>query len=93
MKRKLLFADGLSDDLKHQLEANIPEAQVEVYENLSKPELIKKMPGVEVLGVRTKTNVDRDVLKSSKQLKLIARAGTGVDHIDLQAATQLGIAA
>ena len=41
--------------------------------------------------VRSATKVDGDVLRAGKSLKLVGRAGTGVDNIDVDAATQLGV--
>jgi phosphoglycerate dehydrogenase-like enzyme len=43
------------------------------------------------LVVRSATKVTEDVIKAGGRLKLIGRAGTGVDNIDLNAATKNGI--
>jgi len=41
--------------------------------------------------VRSETKVTKDVINAAPNLKLIGRAGTGVDNIDLDAATKKGI--
>ena len=43
------------------------------------------------LIVRSATKVTREVIQAGTQLKLIGRAGTGVDNIDLEAATERGV--
>jgi len=50
------------------------------------------LPGAHALLVRSETRVTADVIRRAQQLKLIARAGTGVDTIDVAAATRSGIA-
>lgn len=50
------------------------------------------LPGAHALLVRSETRVTADVIRRAQQLKVIARAGTGVDTIDVAAATRSGIA-
>lgn len=50
-----------------------------------------KIADVDVLLVRSQTTVTREVIEAAKNLKLIGRAGVGVDNIDLTAATEHGI--
>lgn len=57
----------------------------------SQEELIEKIKDVDALIVRSATKVTREVIEAAKNLKLIGRAGVGVDNIDLQAATEHGI--
>ncbi len=45
----------------------------------------------DALIVRSATKVSKDVIEAGKQLKLIGRAGTGVDNIDLPVANEHGI--
>lgn len=54
--------------------------------------LAAALPGVDVLLVRSATKVDAEALKGADRLKLIGRAGAGVDTIDVDAATDRGIA-
>lgn len=92
MNRKVLFADGLAKDAEDFLRASCPQNSFEFHAAISRADLLTKMKDVEVLSVRTRTTVDREILTASKSLKLVARAGTGVDHIDLETAAKLGIA-
>jgi D-3-phosphoglycerate dehydrogenase len=45
----------------------------------------------DALIVRSETKVTEALLKAAKKLKVVARAGVGVDNVDVQAATKLGI--
>ncbi|KAF7386456.1 hypothetical protein HZH68_013588 [Vespula germanica] len=58
---------------------------------LSKEELIKELQNHDALIVRSETKVTADVISASSNLRVIGRAGTGVDNIDLEAATRKGI--
>ncbi len=60
-------------------------------EHLDKEELKKIMPDVEVLVVRSATKVTADVIEASQKLRIIARAGVGLDNIDLEKAKEKGI--
>ena len=57
-----------------------------------KDELERALPGAHALIVRSETRVTADVMARAPELKVIARAGTGVDTIDVGAATRRGIA-
>ena len=64
---------------------------VDVMTNLSQDELIKIIPEYDALVVRSGTKVTKEVIEAAKKLKIIGRAGVGVDNIDVNAATQKGI--
>lgn len=55
-------------------------------EPLDKRALLELMPEVEVLVVRSATKVTPEVIEAGKKLKLIARAGVGLDNVDVEAA-------
>ena len=56
------------------------------------PEKLKEiLPGFEALIVRNQTQVKADLITAGSRLRVIARAGTGLDNIDVRAATQAGI--
>ena len=60
---------------------------------LVRKEMLKKeIQECDVLIVRSRTKVTREIIESGKHLKLIARAGSGLDNIDLKAAEERGIA-
>jgi len=60
-------------------------------EHLEKEDLLKIMPEIEVLIVRSATKVTADIIEASTKLKIIGRAGTGLDNIDVKAAEAKGI--
>ncbi len=60
-------------------------------EHLDKEKLIEIMPEVEVLVVRSATKVTADVIEAGKKLRIIARAGVGLDNIDVEKAKEKGI--
>ncbi|MFQ6105840.1 MAG: phosphoglycerate dehydrogenase, partial [Candidatus Hydrothermarchaeaceae archaeon] len=64
---------------------------VEISVGLEKDQLIKKIADADAILVRSKTKVTRDVINAAKKLRVIGRAGVGVDNIDLDAATKRGI--
>ena len=67
-------------------------AEVEVKTGMSPAELLAAVPGYDALVVRSETRVNREVIAAGRRLQVIARAGIGVDNIDLEAATGAGIA-
>ncbi len=64
---------------------------VDVRTGLSKEELIAIIGDYDGLAVRSETKVTADVLEAAKNLKIIGRAGVGVDNIDVERATQKGV--
>ena len=64
---------------------------VDVITGLSKDELIKIIPDYDGLAVRSSTRPDAEIIAAAKNLKVIGRAGIGVDNIDIKAATENGI--
>ena len=67
-------------------------AQVDVKHGLAPQELVEVVGDYDALVVRSETQVTEEVIRSGKRLQVIARAGIGVDNIDLEAATSAGIA-
>lgn len=59
--------------------------------DLTKEELLEEIGNYDALLVRSQTQVTREVIEKAHNLKVIARAGVGVDNIDLDAATENGI--
>ncbi|BCX12628.1 MAG: D-3-phosphoglycerate dehydrogenase [Thermosynechococcus sp.] len=66
-------------------------AQVDVKIGLSEEELIKIIPDYDALMIRSGTKVTKEVIEAANQLKIIGRAGVGVDNVDVPAATRKGI--
>ncbi|MBE9116156.1 phosphoglycerate dehydrogenase [Lusitaniella coriacea LEGE 07157] len=66
-------------------------AQVSVQTKLPPEELVKIIPEYDALMVRSGTRVTQEVIDAGTHLKIIGRAGVGVDNIDIPAATRRGI--
>ncbi|NEO02380.1 MAG: phosphoglycerate dehydrogenase, partial [Moorea sp. SIO3I7] len=62
-------------------------AQVDFNPNLSPEELLTIIPDYDALMIRSGTRVTQEVIEAGKQLKIIGRAGVGVDNVDIPAAT------
>ncbi|ATZ61067.2 MAG: phosphoglycerate dehydrogenase [Methanosarcinales archaeon Met12] len=88
IKLKVLITDSLSKDGTELLKK---EADVDVATDLSEKELVMRIKDYDALIVRSGTQVTRDVINAGRRLKVIGRAGVGVDNIDVGAATERGI--
>ncbi|MBR1647363.1 MAG: phosphoglycerate dehydrogenase [Selenomonadaceae bacterium] len=84
----ILAADGIANEGIELLKENF---DVEVRDKISHEELLEIIPTFDALIVRSASKVSADVLERGVNLKIIGRAGVGVDNIDVQAATARGI--
>ncbi|MBR3746800.1 MAG: phosphoglycerate dehydrogenase [Selenomonadaceae bacterium] len=84
----ILAADGIANEGIELLKENF---DVEVRDKISHEELLDIIPTFDALIVRSASKVSADVLERGVNLKIIGRAGVGVDNIDVQAATARGI--
>ncbi|GAE93858.1 D-3-phosphoglycerate dehydrogenase [Gracilibacillus boraciitolerans JCM 21714] len=90
MTFKVLISDPLSEDgIQPLREAD--NIQVDVDTELSPDELAEKIGDYDALLVRSQTKVTKDIISKASKLKIIGRAGVGVDNIDLSAATEYGV--
>ncbi|CAD7770105.1 Glyoxylate/hydroxypyruvate reductase B [Candidatus Methanoperedenaceae archaeon GB50] len=88
MELKVLVSDPIADE---GLEILRKEFLVDVATELSHDELKRKIPGYDALLVRSQTKVTGDIIEAGERLKIIGRAGVGVDNIDVAAATRKGV--
>lgn len=65
--------------------------EIVVKPGLSEEELCREIEDYEVLIVRSATKVTRKVIEAGKKLKIVARAGVGIDNIDVKAAEEKGV--
>jgi D-3-phosphoglycerate dehydrogenase len=89
MAPKVLIADELSPKALEIFRSRGIDVDVRV--GLKKPELLGIIGAYDGLAVRSATKADKDVIAAGKKLKVIGRAGIGVDNIDISAATARGI--
>ena len=86
---KILISDPIAPEGIDLLKA---QAEVDVKRGLKPQELMDVLGDYEALIVRSETQVTSEVIQAGERLQVIARAGIGVDNIDLKAATSMGIA-
>jgi D-3-phosphoglycerate dehydrogenase len=85
---KVLVADPLAPEGMESLKA---KTDVDVKLGLKPDELKAIIGNYDALIVRSETQVTADVIKAGTRLQIIARAGVGLDNVDVNAATQQGI--
>lgn len=86
---KVLIADKMSVAATEVFKSR--GVDVDVITGLSKDELIKIIPEYDGLAVRSSTRPDAEIITAAANLKVIGRAGIGVDNIDIKAATDRGV--
>jgi D-3-phosphoglycerate dehydrogenase len=86
---KVLIADELSPKALDIFRGRGVEVDVRI--GLKKPDLVSIIGAYDGLAVRSATKADKDVIAAGKRLKVIGRAGIGVDNIDIPSATARGI--
>ena len=87
-KMKVIIADQINEKGIKELEE---VAEVVVNTSITQEELITTIKDFDAIIVRSRTKVTRDVIEAAEKLKIIARAGVGVDNVDVEAATERGI--
>lgn len=87
-KMRVLVAEKIAasgiEKLKEQFD-------VEVKTDLTPEQLVAEIPGYHALIVRSATRATREVIEAGTDLKIIGRAGVGVDNVDVTAATERGV--
>lgn len=89
MTPRVLIADQLSPAAVQIFQSR--GVQVDVKTGLSKAELLEIIDQYDGLAVRSATKADKDVIAAAKRLKVVGRAGIGVDNIDIPSATAAGV--
>jgi len=85
---KVIIADQINEKGIKILEE---VAEVVVDTSITQEKLISKIKDFDAIIVRSRTKVTRTVIEAGEKLKIIARAGVGVDNVDVEAATERGI--
>src|SRR3989339_84201 len=88
MKIRILALDGIS---KEGLDVLNRDFSVDEKPRISEEELLKIIPEYDAVLVRSATKINRKVLDTGKKLRLVGRAGSGVDNVDAEAATEKGV--
>jgi D-3-phosphoglycerate dehydrogenase len=84
----VLIADKLAESTVAALGDQV---EVRWVDGPNREELLAAVPDADALLVRSATTVDADVLTAGTKLKIVARAGVGLDNVDVDAATARGV--
>ncbi|SER80588.1 phosphoglycerate dehydrogenase [Corynebacterium cystitidis] len=87
-KPVVLIADKLAQST---VDALGDAVEVRWVDGPNRPELLAAVPEADALLVRSATTVDREVLEAATNLKIVGRAGVGLDNVDIEAATERGV--
>ncbi|MFF3571387.1 phosphoglycerate dehydrogenase [Nocardia jiangxiensis] len=84
----VLIADKLAQSTVDALGDGV---EVRWVDGPNRPELLAAVPEADALLVRSATTVDAEVLDAGRRLKIVARAGVGLDNVEVPAATERGV--
>ena len=85
---RIVIADAIHPIAREELGAHADLVDVD---GTDLPALLEAVPDADALVVRSETQVTREVLAAAPRLRVVARAGVGVDNIDVEAATRSGV--
>ena len=91
MTFRLLVTDEIDPEGIELLRA-VPEFQIDVVPTLSVPELLARIGEYDAIVGRSATKISEPVLRAGTRLRVVGRAGVGIDNIAMDVATELGIA-
>lgn len=86
---KVLITEKLAANAQKMLES--AGHVVDVRLGMAAEEILETIPEYDALIVRSATKVTREVIQAGSNLKIIGRAGVGVDNVDVEAATERGV--
>jgi D-3-phosphoglycerate dehydrogenase len=87
----ILIADRIAQEGIDLLHTQLPDAHIDIGYGLKPEQLKGKIGKYTALVVRSETQVTGEILAVADKLKIVGRAGVGVDNIDIEAATRRGI--
>ncbi|MBL5981112.1 3-phosphoglycerate dehydrogenase [Petrotoga sp. HWH.PT.55.6.1] len=87
---KIHINDPLDENALKKLQNELPDVEI-TSEHLEKDVLKDKIKEIDVLIVRSATKVTKEILEHADKLKIVARAGMGLDNIDVDTAKLKGI--
>ena len=87
-KPVVLIAEELSPAT---IDALGPDFEIRHVDGANRSELLQALPGVHAVLIRSATQIDQEALAVAKDLKVVARAGVGLDNVDIKAATEAGV--
>jgi D-3-phosphoglycerate dehydrogenase len=84
----VLIAEELSPAT---VEALGPDFDIRSVDGTDRAALLAALPEASAILIRSATQVDAEVIAVAKQLKVVARAGVGLDNVDIKSATEAGV--
>lgn len=87
---KVLITDKINEIAKNILVEGT-DIEVDILPTMSEEDLCKAIVDYDALMIRSQTKVTKNIIEAGKNLKIIGRAGVGVDNVDIEAATQKGV--
>src|SRR5664280_184861 len=87
-KPVVLIAEELSPAT---IEALGPDFEIRSCDGADRAQFLPAISDADAVLVRSATQIDAEVLAAAKNLKVVARAGVGLDNVDVNAATQAGV--
>jgi len=87
-KRKVLVTDSVSRSI---IDIFPEDTTVEFRDNLKPEEMMAILGDYDALIVRSQTKVTAAIIEAGRKLQVIARAGVGIDNVDVEAATRCGV--
>ena len=87
---KIIVTEKIADKGIELLQ-NEPGIEVVVYRDISREDLLATIDQYDAMIVRSVTKVDEELYQKAKKLKVVGRAGNGVDNIEMEGATKRGI--
>src|SRR5262250_2314733 len=87
---KVLLLDGIDPA---GVEVVLRSGSIEpiVHDKIGREKLFQIVPDADGVIVRSSTTIDRELMQKARKLKVVGRAGVGVDNVDIDAATEFGI--
>ena len=90
-KIRILFLENISDSAVKNFRNQGYSKTEKITRALTEEELIKEIKDVHILGIRSKTQITKNILDAAKKLQAIGCFCIGVNQVDLKAATQNGV--
>ena len=87
-KPVVLIAEELSPAT---VEALGPDFEIRQTDGADRTQLLAELPAADAVLIRSATQMDHEAIAAATRLKVIARAGVGLDNVDTKAATQAGV--
>ncbi|HBK54652.1 MAG TPA: phosphoglycerate dehydrogenase, partial [Syntrophomonas wolfei] len=87
-RKKVIVSERIADE---GIELLKTELEVDYRDGISREELLEIIDQYDALIVRSVTQVDEELISRAKRLKIVGRAGNGIDNIDVDVCTRYGV--